>query len=363
MRLNLREIKKDPATRSIASAWRRLRRGDPSALLAVSGGADSSALALALASFGLDEGCTIAHVRHTMRAEAETLKDAERVRELARALDLPYRMIEIDRATRVSEGAQRAARYDVLAGLADELGGLIVATGHHADDQLETVLLAMLRGAGARGMGGMRESRELAAGCELVRPMLGVTHNDACRLCSLAGWQWIEDPTNRNADRVRAALRQRVLPELRAMQGDASLRAARSAALVQVASNALDERVEGMLATGATGTEFVWARVELIALPEMFVSAVVRAAAIRVAEETLGDRFSFEESTKAARCVIDGPGGPRVFEWAFGVRVEIDHHSLRVRRAKTNEAPDGAEASEGCVVLPRSGQLRPKPAM
>ncbi|MEM8835646.1 MAG: tRNA lysidine(34) synthetase TilS [Planctomycetota bacterium] len=348
MRPNLRAIRKDPATRAIARAWQYLRANERRAILAVSGGADSGALALALAASGLADGCTIAHVRHTMRAEPETKQDSAHVRELAAAIGLAFEARAIDPATQASEGAQRVERYELLARVASERGASAVATGHHADDQLETMLMAMLRGAGARGLGGMRRRRELTPGCALIRPMLDVTHADACRLCELAEWPWIEDPTNRETDRTRSALRERVLPALRALQSDASQRASRSATIVQLASDTLDQRVRELLDAASDGSdEFQWERASLAAMPDLMVSAVIRAAAIHIARDSLGDRFSFEESAKAARCVIEGPDRPAVFEWAFGVRVEIDHHRVRVRRTKTNEAPDGAGASGG----------------
>lgn len=104
----------------------------------------------------------------------------------------------------------RDARYALLTDLARQVGAKKVFTGHHAEDQTETVLLALFRGTGPEGLAGMAPMRPLADGIELVRPLLGVSRDALATYCAARHLPYALDPTNadlryrRNA--VRAAL-------------------------------------------------------------------------------------------------------------------------------------------------------------
>jgi tRNA(Ile)-lysidine synthase len=200
-----------------------LRPGDR-VVVACSGGADSVALAhLAARSarrLGL-AGVVLAHLDHALRPGSRD--DAAFVAALAKRLGLP--LVAERRAVRKRRGespeaAARRVRYAFLERAAEKAGADVVATAHHMDDQAETVLLAVLRGTGPRGLAAMAPSRALRRGSKvrLVRPLLPFRRE---RLREwLARWSepWREDPTN-EAGNVRALLRSRAMPVLRECAG------------------------------------------------------------------------------------------------------------------------------------------------
>ncbi|MCC6678876.1 MAG: tRNA lysidine(34) synthetase TilS [Phycisphaerales bacterium] len=314
-----------PARHAVAArivrSWRELTgrtgRGKVgpagSTLLACSGGADSSALVLAMA--GLGPAMVVAHVVHDLRPAAAARADRDAVAELAARSGL--RMVEARVRVRGrggnAEGVARRLRYAALARLAVKEGCVFVATAHHADDQLETVLMRLMRGAGPAGLGGIAPRRRLAPGVELVRPMLGVTREEAEGLCRARGWEWREDATNQDESRVRAKLRKRVLPVLREIRPDAAARAARSVELMRAAARVVEARAAELLRSAAQDEEgrLLWARDALRKEPEVVVGAVLRAAARRLGRGVGMDRAGRGVVERAARAVRDGVGGRR----------------------------------------------------
>lgn len=202
--------------------------GEPQrVLVAVSGGADSVALLRALhalrGEFHLS--LRVAHLHHGLRG-AEADADARCVRDLAAELGLPS---ELGRAPVRRQAAQRGlsiemaardARYAFLARTArrwarSEPDGapVVLMTAHTADDQAETLLLRLARGAGTRGLGGMRPERVLA-GLRLVRPMLAVRRRDVLAYLRRLQQPWREDASNADVAILRNRVRRQVLPLL-----------------------------------------------------------------------------------------------------------------------------------------------------
>jgi len=162
---------------------------------AVSGGADSTALAvLAVAS-----GCavTIAHVDHGLRPTSAA--DAAAVAQLAAQLGVPYTLHTVHVGAGPNlEARARAARYGALP--------TEVLTGHTADDQAETMLINLLRGAATSGLAAMRPGPQ--------RPLLNLRRADTEALCALAGLAVVHDETNADSRFVRNRVRHEVLPLL-----------------------------------------------------------------------------------------------------------------------------------------------------
>ncbi len=182
-------------------------------LVAVSGGPDSTALLAALAELAPRRGLrlTAAHVDHGLRG-AEGAAEAERVAALATRLGVPF----VRRAVPVSAGPDlearaRRARYQALARLAGEVGARRIVTGHTQDDQLETLLLRLLRGAGRRGLGAMRPARG-----RLLRPLLAATRADVRRFLAERGHGFAVDRTNADLRHGRNRVRRLLVPLLRA---------------------------------------------------------------------------------------------------------------------------------------------------
>ncbi len=170
-------------------------------LVALSGGADSVALAALLGAareHGLPLDLTLAHLDHGWRGPQEAALDRALVGALAARLRLPLVTAGPPRPPASGEEAARRWRYATLAALARESGCTAVAVGHHLRDQAETVLARLLRGSGPHGLTGMRPTRTLDGGrLRVVRPLLGV-HPERLRAWSRSvGLAWREDPTNR----------------------------------------------------------------------------------------------------------------------------------------------------------------------
>ena len=187
-------------------------------MVAVSGGADSVALLhlLKAAPYQIFVG----HVNHGLRRDAG--RDARFVAALADRWDLPSAVVAVPvrayarRTGRSLEDAGRVLRYQALGRLARRWRCRAILTAHTADDQIETVLMNVLRGAGPKGLAGMPARRRLAAGSSLwlLRPLLGVRREELRNYLSRQRLTWKEDPSNQDLSFTRNYLRQAVLPSL-----------------------------------------------------------------------------------------------------------------------------------------------------
>ena len=182
--------------------------GSHGLLLAVSGGPDSVALLLLIDRWrtASDIAVTVATVDHRLRAGSD--READAVAELCRTRGLVHHTLVREGPawrTRVQERA-RDARYDLLAAHAARLGADTVVTGHHADDQAETILMRLLRGSGPAGLAGMAAMSRRGA-MTIARPLLGVPKSDLLAVCEDARVPFADDPSNRNGAFRRTALR------------------------------------------------------------------------------------------------------------------------------------------------------------
>lgn len=187
-------------------------------MVAVSGGADSVALLhlLKASPYRLYVG----HVNHGLRRGAE--RDARFVAALAERWDLPHAEVSVPvrvyarRTGRSLEEAGRILRYQALGRLARRWRCRAILTAHTADDQIETVLMNVLRGTGPKGLAGMPARRRLAAGSSvwLLRPLLGVRRGELRNYLTRQKLRWREDPSNRDPSFTRNYLRLAVLPPL-----------------------------------------------------------------------------------------------------------------------------------------------------
>jgi tRNA(Ile)-lysidine synthase len=192
---------------------------DEPVLIGVSGGVDSLALLLGLEKLGYK--LVVAHLDHALRAESA--EDAAFVKSLADARGLPYVSARVDVKQHAKnqgqslEEAARDVRYNFLFNQARRHHAQAVAVGHHADDQVETVLMHLLRGAGLSGLSGMSYRRTLAnwdKATPLVRPLLGIWKAEIEAFVADAGLRPCEDATNRDLTYFRNRLRHALLPEL-----------------------------------------------------------------------------------------------------------------------------------------------------
>jgi tRNA(Ile)-lysidine synthase len=215
----------------------------PGARLAagLSGGLDSVVLFSILADLAPELGfsLTAIHVNHGISPNAARWADF--CAELCRERGIPCRIETVDIAPHRDlglEGAAREARYEAFARLDADL----LALAQHRDDQAETVLLQLLRGAGVRGLSAMPHTREIGGGAlRLVRPLLDVSRHEIASYAKARGLAWIEDESNDDTARKRNFLRHEVLPLLEREFPAAHDTLARAARHMAEADGLLDE--------------------------------------------------------------------------------------------------------------------------
>lgn len=266
-----------------------LARGER-VVVACSGGPDSVALAGAIAAIApqLELQLSIAHVHHGTRASA--WQDECVAMRVAAALGAPLDVAALD-GSDATEASLRDARYAALAEIARGRGATAIATAHHAEDQTETVLLALFRGSGPDGLAGMPARRPLSAGIDLVRPFLRVGAEDLRYYCHVNGLPYAVDPTNENAAIRRNAVR-------------------RALAALRPAFPGLDEAV-------ARSAEVVSA--ERAGSPRAALRRLVRS---RLAEEAGLRDVDFEHVEAAVRAMESGRSGRFLMKKGVTLRIE-----------------------------------------
>lgn len=212
----------------------------PAALcVAFSGGPDSSALLHALAQLpeARARGLRALHVDHGLHADSAAW--AQRCRRFCAALALPCEVLPVLVDTRQGRGLEAAARQARYAALELQLhAGEWLLLGHHRDDQVETVLLKLLRGAGPEGLGGMRALRPFGQG-QLWRPLLSLSRRQLHDYVQVHRLECIDDSSNRDTRLARNHLRHEILPRLSRHWPQAVDSILHSASLCHAAADAL----------------------------------------------------------------------------------------------------------------------------
>jgi len=204
-----------PVLRSTLQQALGSRHDDSRWVLGFSGGLDSTALLLALQAYRREQphapDLLALHVNHGLHADADAW--AAHCQRLCARLQLPLllRRVYPERSGQGPEAAARAARYAVFAGLLRR--GDCLLLGHHLDDQIETFLLRLLRGAGPAALAGMPARRPLGD-AQLLRPVLGLPRALLRDYVQACGVSWLDDPSNADTRIDRNYLRHTVMPLL-----------------------------------------------------------------------------------------------------------------------------------------------------
>lgn len=213
-------------------------------LLAISGGPDSMAL-LDLVQRGWRGTVTAATVDHGLRAESA--QEAEMVARHCARTGLGHAVLRpVTPIVGSLQAAARAARYDLLYDHADAIGAAFLVTAHHADDQLETMLMRLARGSGVDGLAGIRSRNG-----RLIRPLLGFRKSELMDHCLSRDIPFVEDPSNANPHFDRARMRQALV----GFDVVDPLMAGRSAAALAQAAEALDWTVARLAQTAIVADE------------------------------------------------------------------------------------------------------------
>ncbi|WP_327462687.1 tRNA lysidine(34) synthetase TilS [Sphingomonas sp.] len=171
-------------------------------MLAVSGGPDSLALLLLVPAESYVRAATVDHgLRPESRAEAE------HVAAICAARGIAHDILTLSLPPGTGQAQAREARYAALGEWCRAHGLTHLATGHHADDQAETLLMRLARGAGLAGLAGIRAERALGGGVTLVRPLLGYRKAELEAIVAAAGLTPVRDPSNTDPRYDRTAAR------------------------------------------------------------------------------------------------------------------------------------------------------------
>lgn len=317
-------------TVQLAIRQHRLMASDARVVVAVSGGADSLALLHILHRLGYR--LHVATLDHGARG-AESAADAQFVADIAAAWGLPVTVGHLAGDDH-SEAAMRSGRYAFLADVARQVGAVTMATGHHADDQAETLLLRLVRGTGLDGLAGMGWRAPVPGhpGLSVVRPLLGVTRAEIDTYCAAHNLKPRHDPTNDDTDYLRNRVRHDVLPLLETLNPNvraALVRLADNAALdADYMAGALREALAGVVLE-ADGGRVSLARARFRAMPP----ALQRRTVLYLGRLVGGDgvEIGYERVTAALRLLLDGEQGA-VVQLGGGVQARVDYDRVLFER-------------------------------
>ncbi len=280
-------------------------------LLALSGGADSRVLLDLLAKAAKRDGfpLTLAHVDHGIRGE-EAARDREFCRALAEQYGCRLMILEADipalaaQNRRGLEEQARQVRYAYFAELMENEQIPLLATAHHADDNLETVLFRLARGTRLRGLCGIAPVRAFAAG-QLVRPLLHCTREEILDYCRAHALAYVTDSTNTDTAYARNRIRAEVLPILEELFEGASARVADMTEALREDEDYLTSLAEDFLQKSRAGGG-------LAAEPLKQVAASIRKRVLRLwLQEALGVEPEAVHLQSLCR-LLEDPSGVRV---------------------------------------------------
>lgn len=306
----------------------------PRILACLSAGADSAFLTWALH----EAGCEIVafHLDHGLRSDSG--RDAETARAIADQLEVPLRVVAVN--LDISPGASpetaaREARYLIAEEVANEVDAEWIATGHTADDQIETFFINLARGAGLDGLAAIPPRRG-----RVIRPMLSVSRNAVRQACVSLGLEFVDDPTNTDRSILRNKIRHELLPQLDLVLGpgfrDAMLRQFRYLrGDAELLNSLADVELEGTTSL-AGGMALAIDAEMLTRLEQALARRVIRRALVRLGVETPPAGRLVEHAVTAAK-----QGGSVDLGGGYIARKEGDYLVLRSRTMPVPRPSEG----------------------
>jgi tRNA(Ile)-lysidine synthase len=318
--------------RFLLADWRKLKlpATDANVVIAVSGGADSTALLLAIQELRgagkLAIAPIVAHLDHGLRETSR--KDARWVSQLAKRLNVQV----VSGRTKVAEQAEensdnleqaaRKARYEFLERTAKRYKSKFVLTGHTMDDQAETVLLRLMRGSSGLGLSGMQTTRSISKGSEvrLVRPLLWARRTETEDYCHQCGIEYLQDEMNQDERFARVKVRKQLLPLMQSFNNRIVEAISRTATLLTEDIAILTDNSDALLAAAQDSeTERSSLNVRVLADAP---SALRRRALQKWISERRGDSRRIEMvHLIAVERLLEGEKGGRMIELPNGGKV------------------------------------------
>jgi tRNA(Ile)-lysidine synthase len=308
-----------------------VRRGGlldgPEPLLAMlSGGRDSTCLLDVLVALRGAAAVSALHVNYGLRDAAR--EDEQRCGELCEQLGVALEVVRVERSVPAAGNLQawaRERRYEAGRASARRAGALL-ASGHTASDQVETILYRLAASPGRRALQGMREREG-----SLLRPLLSVTREQTAGYCRERGLPWREDESNEDPRFARTRVRLGLLPALMALHPSACENVARTAMLLREDS----ELIDGLVDAELNGRASI-ALERLAALP----AALARAVVVRLAEDATGSYVPQAGDRVAELLALGRRGGPAELHVGAlaGAVIERGELSMRMLPPRTARA-------------------------
>ncbi len=331
-------------------------------LLAVSGGADSMALLATCAQLATRSNrsytLVVSYIHHHLRPEADT--EQQTVANIAQQFGYDFRPASIhpqeghhpDQPNNLSARA-RHLRYQALQNIAQQTHADVIATAHHGSDQLETILLNLLRGTGPEGLAAMpwrTTPQDPTSAVPIIRPLLSQSHQDCLDLCNSINWPYHEDSSNQDQSKRRNLVRAQIIPLLRQITPDIDQRIHRTTDLLNESNNLIKTLTTATFPTPEISTDnddhdlhqnqtLRYHRAELANLPILILTTGLRTA-IHNQTHSL-DAITQPMLTQLVTAIKDHQTHPRTFDWPNHQTITLNNQylELQLEPEQANEKP------------------------
>jgi tRNA(Ile)-lysidine synthase len=329
--------------------WRKLKLpfSEETVIVAVSGGADSTALLLALdelrSAHKLSVTLCVAHLDHKLRASST--KDAKWVAELSEKLGYECvigrsKVAEIARENADNlEQSAREARYAFLERTAKRKSANYVLTGHTMDDQAETVLLRLMRGSAGAGLGGMERVRPLgkSSAVKLVRPLLWARRSETETYCRLRKTEFLSDEMNDDQKFARVKVRQQLLPLMQSFNNKIVEALSRTASQLREDAAVLLNDSDALLKRAAVLDQLDDDETRMPALDVKVLAAAPPALRRRALRQWISDARGSSRRLEMVHLLgveklLEGATGGRVVQLPGGSRVKRKRNRLEFEK-------------------------------
>ncbi|OGW67977.1 MAG: tRNA lysidine(34) synthetase TilS [Nitrospirae bacterium RIFCSPLOWO2_01_FULL_62_17] len=333
---------------------RKLFAAGDHVLVAVSGGPDSVALLSALSSLARSQRLTLSacHLNYGLRGE-ESEEDAQFVSRLCAELGVPLtcERIDLSRAAGVRKGTSlqaraRDARYAALQRTAAARGASKIALGHTADDQAETLVMWMLRGSGAAGLGGIRPVRDGL----YVRPLLDVSRTEVLAYLKAKGRAFRTDSSNARPVYLRNRIRHELVPLLKQFNPSVVDALTRQAAIVRDEDLCLEQWTSEWVARHVHPDEdrsLAVPRAALLELPVALQRRVIRRVMQQAAGGPYGSTFGSAEAVLEK--IVRGRSGSSLA--LRGARVARGYDRISFSPGSETGRSDGSPVPDQAVIV------------